>query len=132
MHLDQFLTRFASMEKPAKWPHQRNGQPPSAQGIGNLLVGRAELSMREGNVVSLGSVTNVLVGNPGAEINQDTAKAILNIANRHATFEEFTINNPSVELFGTGSIAFDGQTDIVFSPHTKPGYCAFYPSLVIF
>ena len=127
LQLDQFLTRYGSMETPPVGSISGTVQLHLPKGIGNLLVGRADLQMTGGNVVSLGSVTDVLMGNPGADKNQDTAKAVIQIANRHATFEEFTIKNPSVNLFGTGSIAFDGQTNITFSPHTKPGYLRFLP-----
>ena len=97
------------------------------RGIGNLLTGSAELEMSGGNVVSLGAVTNFFMGNPAADKNQDTARASIRIENRQAIFEEFVINNPSVNLFGSGSIAFNGQTNIIFSPHTKPGYLRFIP-----
>jgi uncharacterized protein involved in outer membrane biogenesis len=127
MRLDQFLTCFAGMETPPSGRINGSAKLNLPRGIGNLLVGRAELSMSEGNVISLGTITNALMGNPGAADFQDTAEVVINIANRHATFESFTINNPSVKLFGSGSIAFDGQTNIVFSPHTKPGYLRFLP-----
>lgn len=127
MDLADFLMRYAGMEDPPTGTISGTVNLQLPQGVGNLMHGQAHLTMEQGNVVTIGGLTNLLIGNPVAAQNQDRAEAQITIAERHAVFDSFVINSPAVTLFGSGSIEFNGHTDIIFSPRSKPGYLNVIP-----
>ncbi|TVR42450.1 MAG: hypothetical protein EA402_11635 [Planctomycetota bacterium] len=127
MLLDEFLLRYAGVEDPPAGIIHGEVRLVMPEAVGNLMHGQADLRMEQGDVVTMGALTTLILGSATARRGQDSARARIRIADRHATFEEFIITSPSVRLIGSGHIAFDGSTDIIFSPRSTPGYLNLIP-----
>lgn len=129
LRLEEFLLRFGGVEDAPSGRISGDIDLHLPQGVANLMHGELKLSLRDGDIVSVGMITDILVGSPLSSRGNDRAEAHIRIENRHAIMQDFTITSPSVRLIGQGTVAFDGSTDIIMSPHTTPGYLKMVPLL---
>lgn len=119
--VEEFLKRWAGMASP-EYSGKIDGRielhfPDSFVA---KLTGRAEATVRDGNLLSMPWLAQVFLGNPAAKKGNDWVRARVSIGDRAAYITELLAEGPSMKVTGTARIGFNGMVDGTFYPYTTP------------
>jgi len=101
---------------------------PAEGGI-DAITGRGELNVRDGDLVRLGLLSSLLVGDPTSDAGSDTARAHLIFANGRIRLKGAAIRSPGALVKLRGSIGFDGSLDLVAIPYPEFAWIQIVPGI---
>lgn len=81
------------------------------------MAGRGTFAIRDGNLVELPFLANLLVGDISNTRGQDSAEGTFEISDRLVKFSSATITMPKGRLLITGTVSLDGDLRLRVIPH---------------
>jgi hypothetical protein len=100
-----------------------------AEGGTDGITGRGELSVRDGDLVRLGLLSSLLIGDPTSDGGSDTARAQLSIAAGRLQLKGAAIRSPGALVKLRGSIGFDGSLDLIAIPYPEFAWIQIVPGI---
>lgn len=100
-----------------------------AEGGVDAIVGRAEINVRDGDLLRLGVLSSLLIGDPTSDDGKDTARAQLIFANGRIRLKGAAIRSPGATVKLRGSIGFDGSLDLVAIPYPEFAWIQIVPGI---
>jgi len=101
---------------------------PAAGGV-DAITGRGEISIRDGDLVRLGLLSSLLIGDPTSDTGSDTARAKLVIGNGRIRLKGAAIRSPGALVKLRGSIGFDGSLDLLAIPYPEFAWIQIVPGI---
>ena len=101
---------------------------PGEGGV-EAIVGRGELHVRDGDLVRLGLLSSLLVGDPTSDEGSDTARAQLIFGNGRIRLKGAAIRSPGATVKLRGSIGFDGSLDLIAIPYPEFAWIQIVPGI---
>jgi len=83
------------------------------------LHGSGQVRFRDATLASMPGIAKLLIGDP-VDGGKDQGSVDFRIDGGMVLLDRIKIDNPSLHLRGSGTIGFDGETDIVLLPNTRP------------
>ena len=80
------------------------------------LTGRGELTIRNGSLVQMPVLANLLVGDPGAAKSQDRLDARFNLNEGRVNLVFCRLDSPAAKIAVAGNIGFDGDLRLNLEP----------------
>jgi hypothetical protein len=93
------------------------------------IQGSGTLRLRQGSVISLPFLAEVLLGNPLADKGQDRIDIDFSLANNRIRLHRIRAQNPSISITGSGTIDLFGQLDITLIPRAGLRVTSWIPLL---
>lgn len=100
-----------------------------ATGGTDAMTGRGELNVRDGDLVRLGLLSSLLIGDPTNDGGDDTARAQLVISGGRLRLKGAAIRSPGALVKLRGSIGFDGSLDLVAIPYPEFAWIQIVPGI---
>jgi hypothetical protein len=101
---------------------------PADGGI-DAITGTGELTVRDGDLLRLGLLSSLLIGDPTSDAGSDTARTRLAIGHGRLRLKGAAIRSPGALVKLRGSIGFDGSLDLVVIPYPEFAWLQIVPGI---